>query len=110
GNCNLVNTEELFSLVDIDPGEFQKQSDLAAMMEVVHHFLVKEDELHNEKPDIATVLKKATTLFDGGYNVGGLIGNGYSFVMRDAHGIRPAYYYISDDVIVAASERVSIRT
>src|SRR6187431_769486 len=64
GNFNIVNTEELFSLINIDPGEFQKQSDLAAMMEVVHHFQVKEDEIHNEKPDIATVLRKATSLFD----------------------------------------------
>lgn len=49
-------------------------------------------------------------MFDGGFTVGGLIGNGFSFVMRDAHGIRPAYYYINDDVIVAASERAAIRT
>ena len=44
GNFNLVNTDELFSLVNIDPGEFQRQSDLAAMMEVIYHFLVKADE------------------------------------------------------------------
>lgn len=110
GNFNLVNTEELFSLVNIEPGAFQKQSDLAAMMEVVHHFLVKEDELHPEKLDIVNVLKKSVKLFDGGFHVGGLIGNGDSFVMRDAHGIRPSYYYISDDIIVAASERAAIRT
>ncbi|MGN6491839.1 MAG: amidophosphoribosyltransferase [Agriterribacter sp.] len=110
GNFNLVNTEELFSLVNIEPGVFQKQSDLAAMMEVVHHFLVKEDELHPEKLDIVNVLKKSVKLFDGGFHVGGLIGNGDSFVMRDAHGIRPSYYYISDDIIVAASERAAIRT
>lgn len=110
GNFNLVNTEELFSLVNIEPGVFQKQSDLAAMMEVVHHFLVKEDELHPEKLDIVNVLKKSVRLFDGGFHVGGLIGNGDGFVMRDAHGIRPSYYYISDDIIVAASERAAIRT
>jgi len=110
GNFNLVNTEELFALINIDPGEFQRQSDLAAMMEVVHHFLSKEDEKNPNAADVATVLKKATPLFDGGYTVGGLIGNGCSFVMRDAHGIRPAYYYISNDVIVAGSERASIRT
>ena len=110
GNFNLVNTEELFALVNIDPGEFQRQSDLAAMMEVIHHFLAKEDEISPNAADVAAVLKKATPLFDGGYTVGGLIGNGYSFVMRDAHGIRPAYYYINEDVIVAASERASIRT
>jgi amidophosphoribosyltransferase len=110
GNFNLVNTEELFSLVNIDPGEFQRQSDLAAMMEVVHHFLVKEDEQDPGHLDIVTVLKKATALFDGGYHVGGIIGNGDGFVMRDAHGIRPSYYYINDDIIVAASERAAIRT
>lgn len=110
GNFNLVNADELFALVNIDPGIFQKQSDLAAMMEVVHHFLIKEDEQHPEQPDIANVLAKAARLFDGGYHVGGLIGNGDSFVLRDPHGIRPAYYYITDDVIVAASERAAIRT
>lgn len=110
GNFNLVNTEELFDLVNIDPGEFQKQSDLAAMMEVIHHFLVKEDEKDNEKPDIKAVLQKSASLFDGGYHFGGLVGNGYSFVMRDANGIRPSYYYIHEDFIVAASERAAIRT
>ena len=110
GNFNLVNTDELFDLINFDPGEFQKQSDLAAMMEVVHHFLSTEDEKSPNSPDIAAVLKKATPLFDGGYTVGGLLGNGHSFVIRDAHGIRPAYYYADDEVIVAASERASIRT
>jgi amidophosphoribosyltransferase len=111
GNFNLVNTDELFDLINMDPGEFQKQSDLAAMMEVLHHFLAKEDEAHPNAADIATVLKKATPLFDGGYTIGGaLLGNGHSFVMRDEHGIRPAYYYINDEVIVAASERAAIRT
>lgn len=110
GNFNLVNTEELFALINVDPGEFQKQSDLAAMMEVLNHFLSKEDEKSPNAADVATVLKKATPLFDGGYTIGGLIGNGNGFVMRDAHGIRPAYYYIDDEVIVAASERASIRT
>lgn len=110
GNFNLVNTEELFQLVNIVPGDFQKQSDLAAMLEVVHHFLVKEDELKPNEPDVLQVLKKAAPMFDGGYTIGGLIGNGTSFVMRDAHGIRPAYYYINDEVVVAASERAAIRT
>nr|MCU0404367.1 amidophosphoribosyltransferase [Chitinophagaceae bacterium] len=110
GNFNLVNTEELFDLVNINPGEFQKQSDLAAMMEVVHHFLVKEDELNPGNPNLIRVLKKSAVLFDGGYNIGGLIGNGNSFIMRDANGIRPSYYYVHDDFIVAASERAAIRT
>lgn len=110
GNFNLVNTEELFSLVNMEPGVFQKQSDLAAMMEVIHHFLVKADEAFPGHLDIAKVLKKAVPLFDGGFNFCGLLGNGSSFVMRDGNGIRPSYYYVNDDVIVAASERAAIRT
>jgi amidophosphoribosyltransferase len=110
GNFNLVNTEELFSLVNIDPGEFQRQSDLAAMMEVIYHFLVKADEASPHQMDIAAVLKKALALFDGGFHVGGVTGNGIGFVFRDAHGIRPSYYYINDEVVVAASERAAIRT
>ena len=110
GNFNLVNTEELFSLVYIDPGEFQRQSDLAAMMEVIHHFLEQADEQSPNNPDVIGALKKAVPLFDGGFTVGGLIGNGESFVFRDANGIRPAYYYISEDLVVAASERAAIRT
>ena len=110
GNFNLVNTKELFEFIGMQPGNFQKQSDLAAMMEVVHHFLVKEAEETNNNIDVAHILRQATSLFDGGYTVSGLIGNGKSFVMRDEHGIRPAYYYADDEVVVAASERASIRT
>lgn len=110
GNFNLVNTDELFSLVNMDPGEFQRQSDLAAMIEVIYHFLVKADEASPHHLDIKSVLKKALSLFDGGFHVGGLTGNGIGFVFRDAHGIRPSYYYIDDEVIVAASERAAIRT
>ena len=110
GNFNLVNTEELFNLINIDPGVFQKQSDLAAMMEVLHHFLVKADVSSPGNLDIINVLKNAVPLFDGGFNFSGLVGNGSAFVMRDTHGIRPSYYYINNDVIVAASERAAIRT
>jgi amidophosphoribosyltransferase len=110
GNFNLVNTDELFEQIGVNPGDFQKQSDLAAMMEVVHHYLVKEDEANPNNANITNVLKNATPIFDGGYTIGGLLGNGHSFVMRDGHGIRPAYYYINNEVIVAASERAAIRT
>jgi amidophosphoribosyltransferase len=110
GNFNLVNTDELFDLINIEPGEFQKQSDLAAMLEVIHHFVVKGDEQSPGEMDVLSALRKAVPLFDGGFTVGGLLGNGDSFIFRDAHGIRPAYYYISEDVIVAASERSAIRT
>jgi amidophosphoribosyltransferase len=110
GNFNLVNTDELFELVNMDPGEFQKQSDLAAMMEVIYHFIVKADEANQQELDIVSVLKKAVPLFDGGFHVGGATGNGIGFVFRDAHGIRPSYYYINEEVVVAASERAAIRT
>ena len=110
GNFNLVNTDELFQHIGFNPGPFESQSDLAAMMEVIHHFLVKEESLNPNEPNIVNVLKQAAPLFDGGFTIGGLIGNGYSFIMRDANGIRPAYYYIDGEVIVAASERASIRT
>ncbi|HEY0059789.1 MAG TPA: amidophosphoribosyltransferase, partial [Flavisolibacter sp.] len=110
GNFNLVNTEELFDVVKLEPGTFQKQSDLAAMMEVIYHFLVKADEEAPGTLDIATVLKKAIALFDGGFHVAGATGSGIGFVFRDAHGIRPSYYYIDQDVVVAASERAAIRT
>ena len=110
GNFNLVNTEELYQHINVTPGSFEKQSDLAAMMEVIHHFLEKEEQVNPNNPNIVNVLKNAVPLFDGGFTVGGLLGNGYSFIMRDAHGIRPAYYYIDDEVIVAASERAAIRT
>jgi amidophosphoribosyltransferase len=110
GNFNLVNTDELFELVNMDPGEFQKQSDLAAMMEVIYHFMTKADEANPQQLDIVSVLKKAVHLFDGGFHVGGATGSGIGFVFRDAHGIRPSYYYINDEVVVAASERAAIRT
>ena len=69
-----------------------------------------KEKRHPNAADLGKVLRKATPLFDGGFTIGGLLGNGHSFVMRDAHGIRPAYYYINDEVIVAASERAAIRT
>ncbi|MBA4140188.1 MAG: amidophosphoribosyltransferase [Segetibacter sp.] len=110
GNFNLVNTDELFDLINFEPGPFTKQSDLAAMLEVIHFFLVKADEANQENLNVGCALKKAAALFDGGFTIGGLIGTGDSFVLRDAHGIRPAYYYYNDEVIVAASERAAIRT
>ena len=110
GNFNLVNTDELFGLINIDPGAFEKQSDLAAMMEVLYHFLIKADELNPGNPDIVSMLKKAVPLFDGGFNFAGITGNGDGFIVRDAHGIRPSYYYVNDEIIVGASERAAIRT
>ncbi|WP_018617417.1 amidophosphoribosyltransferase [Segetibacter koreensis] len=110
GNFNLVNTDELFKHINFDAGDFSKQSDLAAMLEVIHHYIVKEDEENPGKLNLGCILKKAASLFDGGFTIGGLLGNGDSFVLRDANGIRPAYYYMDDEVVVAASERAAIRT
>ena len=110
GNFNLVNTEELFQKLQIEPGPFQKQSDLAAMMEMVHKYLVDADIAAPAKPDIKKVLQDVIPQFDGGFTVGGVTGDGIGFVFRDPHGIRPCYYYIDDEVIVAASERAAIRT
>jgi amidophosphoribosyltransferase len=110
GNFNLVNTDELFALIGKEPSEQMRFSDLAAMIEVVHDFICKADEEAPQGYDIKEVLKKAFSLFDGGFHVAGLTGNGTGFVLRDAHGIRPSYYYVNDEVIVAASERAAIRT
>jgi len=110
GNFNLVNKDELLALVNSSRDENECESDLGAMMDVIHHFLVKADEDSPVKTDIGQVLKKSVPLFDGGFTFGGLTGDGTGFVVRDAHGIRPCYYYIDDEVIVAASERAAIRT
>ncbi len=110
GNFNLVNVDELFQFANVTPGETHRNSDLAAMLEVIHHFLSQEDEERRNGLDVKSILQKAFSMFDGGYHVCGLIGSGDAFVMRDAHGIRPSYYYVNEDVIVAASERAAIRT
>jgi amidophosphoribosyltransferase len=110
GNFNLVNTDELFGMLKENPDETMRASDLGAMIDTVHHFLCEEEAKSPENPDIEEVLRKATDRFDGGYVCGGLIGNGDSFVMRDKHGIRPAYYYQDDEIVVVASERPAIQT
>lgn len=110
GNFNLVNTAELFRFLKIEPTETQQDSDLGAMIQTVHHFLCEEEAKSPENPDMEVVLRKATALFDGGFVAGGLLGNGSSFVMRDKHGIRPAYYYQDEEIVVAASERPAILT
>lgn len=110
GNFNIVNAEELFALVGKEPSATTRFSDLAAMIELMHTFLCKEDEASPGHMDIKKVLKKTLPLLDGGFHVGGVTGNGIGFVFRDAHGIRPSYYYINEEVVVAASERAAIRT
>lgn len=110
GNFNIVNSDELYSLIGKEPHETVRFSDLAAMIELMYTYLCKEDESTPGKLDLKNVLKKALPMMDGGFHVGGATGSGIGFVFRDAHGIRPSYYYINEDVVVAASERAAIRT
>ena len=110
GNFNLVNTDELFDMLTQHPTGTLRESDLGAMIETIHYYLCEADSLNPSSLNIEGILKQATTHFDGGFVFSGLIGNGDSFVMRDANGIRPCYYYKSDEVVVAASERAAIMT
>ena len=110
GNFNLVNTDELFDMLTQHPSGTLRESDLGAMIETIHYYLCQADDLNPSSLNIEGILKQATTHFDGGFVFSGLIGNGDSFVMRDANGIRPCYYYKSDEVVVAASERAAIMT
>ena len=110
GNFNLVNTDELFAMLDAHPTTTIRESDLGAMIETVYYYLCMADDTDPAALNVEGILKQATVHFDGGYVFSGLIGNGDSFVMRDPHGIRPAYYYKSDEVVVAASERPAIMT
>lgn len=111
GNFNLVNTRELFHFIHQDAlAERKMDSDLAAMMEVIHHYLCEEEKKNADQINWKEVLSKACNLFDGGFVAEGLCGNGDSFVVRDRHGIRPAYYFINDEVICVASERPVLMT
>ncbi len=128
GNFNMTNVSELFQdLVDV--GQHPKQmADTVTVMEKIGHFL--DDEVTDlyfecknnglnkkeaspviaEKLNIARILKRASKNFDGGYAMAGLIGHGDAFVVRDPNGIRPAYYYHDDEIVVVASERPVIQT
>jgi len=110
GNFNIVNAEELYKHIGTEPNEELRSSDLAALLELIYKFLNEADEKAPDQLDIKSVLQKTIPLLDGGFNVGGVTGNGIAFVFRDPHGIRPSYYYINDEVVVAASERAAIRT
>ncbi|MBS1644504.1 MAG: amidophosphoribosyltransferase [Bacteroidetes bacterium] len=110
GNFNLVNTDELFQVLDKHPTTTMRESDLGAMIEMVHYYLCQANERNPNELDLESVLKQAAAHFDGGYTCGGLVGNGASFVLRDPHGIRPAFFFEDDEVVVAASERPAIMT
>lgn len=128
GNFNLTNVDELFNqLVDLGQHPREK-ADTVTVMEKIGHFLDKENDrlfkqfkdqgLDNtlishkiqEHLDVASILKESSKKWDGGYVMCGLIGHGDAFVLRDPNGIRPAYYYKNDEVLVVASERPVIQT
>jgi len=128
GNFNLTNVDELFNLL-VGLGQFPKGfNDTVTVLEKVGHFLDEENELlfrqyKNEgyanaeispliekNIDIRKVLERASRDWDGGYTIGGIIGHGDAFVVRDPWGIRPAYYYADEEIVVVASERPVIQT
>lgn len=128
GNFNLTNVEELFQEL-VDLGQYPKEkSDTVTVLEKIGHFLDDEVErLYNwfkaegypigtinaliaEHLDVQRILQRASRKFDGGYVMAGLIGHGDAFVFRDPSGIRPAFYYYDDEVVVMASERPAIQT
>ena len=128
GNFNMTNSKELFNSL-IELGQHPKEyTDTVIIMEKIGHFLddavrkmykeLKKEGLSkqecssiiSEKLDIFKILKKASKRWDGGYVIGGLLGHGDSFVMRDPSGIRPAFYFKNEEVVVVASERPAIQT
>ena len=128
GNFNMTNSNELFkSLIEL--GQHPKEyTDTVIIMEKIGHFLddsvrkmykdFKKEGLTkqecsikiSEKLDLFKILKKASKKWDGGFVIGGLLGHGDSFVMRDPNGIRPAFYYKDEEIVVVASERPAIQT
>ena len=128
GNFNLTNVDELFDLL-VGIGQHPKdKADTVTVMEKIGHFLDDENqqlfdkyktlgysnveisELIAKNLDIAKILRRASDDWDGGYLMSGIFGHGDSFAFRDPNGIRPAYYYMDDEVVVVASERPAIQT
>jgi amidophosphoribosyltransferase len=128
GNFNMTNVDELFQEL-VDLGQYPKEkSDTVTVLEKIGHFLDDEvQRLHTwykpdgyrnqevnqlifENLDIQRLLRRASKKFDGGYVLGGLLGHGDAFLMRDPNGIRPAYWYMDDEVVVGASERPAIQS
>lgn len=128
GNFNMTNVKELFeNLVEL--GQHPKEmADTVTVMEKIGHFLDKEvmqlyqdckaegyskreaSPVIAERLDIAKILGRSAKNLDGGYAMAGLLGHGDAFVFRDPAGIRPAYFYQDDEVVVVASERPVIQT
>ncbi|BBE18816.1 amidophosphoribosyltransferase [Aquipluma nitroreducens] len=128
GNFNLTNTDELFRKL-IALGQHPKAyTDTVTVLEKVGHFLDEENQLHfrnyknegysnrdispliEKNLDVQKVLENSSKDWDGGYAIAGMFGHGDSFVMRDPWGIRPAFYYYDDEIVVVASERPVIQT
>lgn len=128
GNFNLTNVDELFEVL-VRIGQHPKEkSDTVTVMEKIGHFLdVENDELYKnykakglenkqiyakiaEELDIEKILKRASADWDGGYAMAGLFGHGDAFVLRDPSGIRPAFWFENDEIVVVASERPVIQT
>ena len=128
GNFNMTNVKELFNSL-IELGQHPKEmADTVTVMEKIGHFLDDEvtdlyQECKNnglskreaspviaEKLDVQKILKRASKGWDGGYAMAGLFGHGDAFVFRDPAGIRPAYFYEDDEIVVVASERPVIQT
>lgn len=128
GNFNLTNVDELFeSLTDLGQHPID-YSDTVTILENVGHFLDEENQglfdlfkkrdynnkeispLIEKNLDLTNILRSSSKRWDGGYAIAGMIGHGDSFVLRDPSGIRPAYYYKDEEVVVVASERAVIQT
>jgi amidophosphoribosyltransferase len=128
GNFNMTNSQELLEEL-ISLGQHPKENtDTVTVMEKIGHFLDDEvlDLYHKFKQegiskkdaspliekelDVKKILKRASKNWDGGYAMAGLIGHGDAFVLRDPAGIRPAFYYQDEEVVVVASERPVIQT
>lgn len=128
GNFNMTNVDELFNKL-VSLGQHPRDySDTVTVLEKIGHFLDEENQqvfrqyknegysnmeiskLIAENINIGKILQAATKDFDGGYAIAGLIGHGDAFVIRDPWGIRPAFYYLNDEVAVVASERSAIQT
>ncbi|MEQ8625508.1 MAG: amidophosphoribosyltransferase [Vicingaceae bacterium] len=128
GNFNLTNVDELFDLL-VDLGQHPKEhSDTVTVLEKIGHFLDMENQklykkykssgyAKNEMSDLIAknmkihrILRNAAEDWDGGYTMAGMMGHGDAFVLRDPSGIRPAFYYQDDEVVVVTSERPAIQT
>lgn len=128
GNFNMTNVDELLEQL-YELGQHPKEkADTVTVLEKIGHFLDSENqeqfdkfkqqgysnvEISNliaEHLDIARILRKSAKTWDGGYTIAGIVGHGDAFVMRDPAGIRPAYYYVNDEVLVVTSERPAIQT